>query len=130
MSFATVRPDGYPQATTVVYVNDGFTLYFACDSGSQKVRNLARSRKASLTIGHDYADWSRIRGLSMGGDAGVVKDETERERAFRWMAKKFPAMRGLSPQEKAGMVIVRVRPRVISVIDYQRGFGHTDQVRV
>jgi len=30
MSLATVRPDGYPQATTVAYANDGLTLYFAC----------------------------------------------------------------------------------------------------
>ncbi len=29
MSLATVRPDGYPQATTVAYANDGLTLYFA-----------------------------------------------------------------------------------------------------
>jgi len=26
MSLATVRPDGYPQATTVTYANDGLTL--------------------------------------------------------------------------------------------------------
>ena len=28
MTIATVRPDGFPQATTVGYVNDGLTLYF------------------------------------------------------------------------------------------------------
>src|SRR5580658_6038649 len=28
LTLATVRPDGYPQATTVGYVNDGVTLYF------------------------------------------------------------------------------------------------------
>ena len=30
MTVATVRPDGYPQATTVTYVNEGLTLYFGC----------------------------------------------------------------------------------------------------
>jgi hypothetical protein len=27
-TLATLRPDGWPQATTVGYVNDGLTLYF------------------------------------------------------------------------------------------------------
>ena len=30
MTLATVRPDGWPQATTVGYVNDGLSLYFLC----------------------------------------------------------------------------------------------------
>ena len=30
MTVATNRPDGWPQATTVGYVNDGLTLYFLC----------------------------------------------------------------------------------------------------
>ena len=28
LTIATVRNDGYPQATTVSYVNDGLTIYF------------------------------------------------------------------------------------------------------
>ena len=28
MTIATLRPDGWPQATTVGYANDGLTLYF------------------------------------------------------------------------------------------------------
>ncbi len=28
MTIATLRPDGWPQATTVGYVNEGLTLYF------------------------------------------------------------------------------------------------------
>jgi nitroimidazol reductase NimA-like FMN-containing flavoprotein (pyridoxamine 5'-phosphate oxidase superfamily) len=28
MTIATLRADGWPQATTVGYVNDGLTLYF------------------------------------------------------------------------------------------------------
>jgi nitroimidazol reductase NimA-like FMN-containing flavoprotein (pyridoxamine 5'-phosphate oxidase superfamily) len=30
MTIATVRPDGWPQATTVGYVSDGLDLYFLC----------------------------------------------------------------------------------------------------
>ncbi len=40
MTIATVRPDGYPQATTVAFANDGTNIYFACDRDCQKVANL------------------------------------------------------------------------------------------
>jgi general stress protein 26 len=109
MSVATVRPDGFPQATTVVYANDGVRLYFACDRGCQKVRNLARSPKVSVTIANDYEDWSQIRGLSIGGIAEVVKSPAE---------------------QRADTAVVRISPKVISVIDYRRGLGHTDLVEV
>jgi len=36
MTVATLRPDGWPQATTVGYVNEGLTLYFLCGLDRQK----------------------------------------------------------------------------------------------
>ena len=65
MTVATLRPDGWPQATTVGYVNDGLTLYFLCGLESQKAKNLARDNRLSLTIDHDTADLMAITGLSM-----------------------------------------------------------------
>ena len=62
---ATLRPDGWPQATTVGYVNEGLTLYFLCGLDSQKSRNLARDDRLSLTIDHDTADLMAITGLSI-----------------------------------------------------------------
>ena len=56
MTVATLRPDGWPQATTVGYVNEGLTLYFLCGLDSQKARNLAQYDRISLTIDHDTAD--------------------------------------------------------------------------
>ncbi len=42
MTIATLRPDGWPQATTVAYANEGLTIYFVCGPDSQKATNLAR----------------------------------------------------------------------------------------
>ena len=39
ITVATNRPDGWPQATTVGYVNDSLTLYFLCSPQSQKAAN-------------------------------------------------------------------------------------------
>ena len=48
MTVATLRPDGWPQATTVGYGNDGMTLYFLCGLDSQKAANIARDNRDSL----------------------------------------------------------------------------------
>ena len=36
MTVATLRPDGWPQATTVGYVNEGLVLCFLCGLDSRK----------------------------------------------------------------------------------------------
>jgi nitroimidazol reductase NimA-like FMN-containing flavoprotein (pyridoxamine 5'-phosphate oxidase superfamily) len=41
LTIATLRPDGWPQATTVVYANEGLTIYFVCDPGSQSYKSSA-----------------------------------------------------------------------------------------
>ncbi len=130
MSFATVRPDGYPQATTVAYANDGLTLYFACERNSQKVRNLRRSPKVSLTINKDWAGWKKITGLSMGATAKILERPADTERAYALLSRKFKEMKGLTAQDLAATAFVRVQPKVVSLLDYRRGFGWTRQVRV
>ncbi len=130
MSLATVRPDGYPQATTVTYANDGLTLYFACDRSSQKVRNLRRSSKVSLTINQDTADWKKITGLSMGATAKVLKRPADTQRALALLSRKFKDMKNLSEEDLAQTAFVRVQPKVVSMLDYRREFGWTKLVRV
>ena len=76
MTLATLRPDGWPQATTVGYVNVGLTLYFLCGLDSQKAANLARDDRVSLTIDHDTSDLMAITGLSMAAHARAVIDRS------------------------------------------------------
>lgn len=130
MTVATLRPDGWPQATTVGYVNDGLTLYFLCGLESQKARNLARDDRLSLTIDHDTPDIMAISGLSMAARAQPVQDRAEAEKVLRMLPLKYPdapplPMKMPSPDE---VRLFRVTPVVISVLDYSRGFGHTDLV--
>ena len=72
MTVATLRPDGWPQATTVGYVNEGLALYFLCGLDSQKAKNLARDDRLSLTIDHDTPQVMEIAGLSMAARAQAV----------------------------------------------------------
>ncbi|RDI57966.1 pyridoxamine 5'-phosphate oxidase family protein [Microvirga subterranea] len=130
MTIATIRSDGYPQATTVSYANDDLTLYFGCGSDSQKARNLARNGKVSLTINLPYASWSEIRGLSLGGRAEQVRDPREVEQAAQFLARKFPeAVAEFASEGLEGISFFRIRPEVISLLDYRKGFGHTDLIQ-
>jgi len=130
MSLAAVRPDGYPQATTVAYAHDGLTLCFACDRASQKVRHLRRSSKVSLTINKDWVGWKRIQGLSTGARAKILKRPVDARRALALLARKFKDMKGLGSEDLAATVFVSVQPEVISVLDYRHGLGWTKLVRV
>src|SRR5215472_7395303 len=131
MRLATLRPDGWPQATTVGYGNDGLTLYFLCGLSSQKASNLAVDDRVSLTIDHDTPQAMEITGLSMAARAEAVTDPAEGERALQLMMQKYPPQDSLpGPMPKfADVRVFRVTPQVISVLDYSKGFGHTDLVR-
>ncbi|HZM33116.1 MAG TPA: pyridoxamine 5'-phosphate oxidase family protein [Burkholderiales bacterium] len=130
MTIATLRPDGWPQATTVGYANEGLTLYFLCGLDSQKATNLARDDRVSLTIDHDTPQVMDITGLSMAARAQAVGDRAEQEKALQLLMRKYPQQTGLplSMPSPADVRIFRVTPTVISVLDYSKGFGHTDLV--
>jgi len=132
MTVATLRPDGWPQATTVGYVSEGMTLWFLCGLESQKAKNLARDDRVSITIDHDTPDIMAITGLSMAARAHRVTDHTEAEKVLRMLPLKYPdappttaTMKMPKPDEVA---LFRVEPEVISVLDYSKGFAHTDLV--
>jgi PPOX class probable F420-dependent enzyme len=130
MSIATLRPDGWPQATTVGYANEGLTLYFLCARDSQKAANLARDNRVSLTIDDDTPQVMDITGLSMAARAQVVDDPTEADKALRLLMLKYPEQKSLPlpMPTPADVRIFRLTPTVISVLDYSKGFGHTDLV--
>ncbi|MEJ2653287.1 MAG: pyridoxamine 5'-phosphate oxidase family protein [Gammaproteobacteria bacterium] len=130
MTIATLRPDGWPQATTVGYVNEGLTLYFLCGLDSQKAANLARDNRVSLTIDHDTPKLMEITGLSMAAHAQAVTDRAEAEKVLRLLPLKYPEHEPLPvPMPTPDDVrIFRVTPTVISVLDYTKGFGHTDLI--
>ena len=128
MTIATIRPDGYPQATTVSYVSAGLTMYFGCTAESQKALNIAHNDKVSLTVTLPYFSWEEIRGLSMGGTAKPVTDPNEINRVSELMLRKFPQILEYALAGKKGLFLVRIDPEVISLLDYRKGFGHTDVV--
>lgn len=130
MSLATLRPDGWPQATTVGYASEGLTLYFLCAPDSQKAANLDRDERVSLTIDHETPQVMQIEGLSMAARATPVTDPDEAARALGQIVGRYSVQTDLpvSDPRPEDLRIFRVTPLVISVLDYSKGFGHTDLV--
>jgi nitroimidazol reductase NimA-like FMN-containing flavoprotein (pyridoxamine 5'-phosphate oxidase superfamily) len=132
MTLATVRPDGYPQATTVSFANDGLTIYAAVGLDSQKAHNIRDNPRVSLTINCAYSDWNHIRGLSIGARAEIIDDPVEMKHASTCLLRRFPQvqklMEGTGLLPWAGVVFIRVTPEVISILDYKKAFGHTELV--
>jgi nitroimidazol reductase NimA-like FMN-containing flavoprotein (pyridoxamine 5'-phosphate oxidase superfamily) len=131
MRIATVRPDGWPQTTTVGYANEGLTLYFLCSKESQKAANLARDDRVSLAIDDDCAQVMQIKGLSMAAHARRVVDDAEARKALGLLFARYVAQEGLTfgLPSSADVAIFRVTPAIVCVLDYSLGFAHTDLVK-
>jgi general stress protein 26 len=142
MTIATIRIDGWPQATTVGYVNDGFLLYCFVARDSQKHTNISRDARVSIAIASDAPRPLDIKGLSLAGRAAVVDDRAEFDYVSALRLKRYPEYAALSaPQSpedptqrvsrrpaSAGAVLLRISPEIFSVVDYSKGFGHSDLI--
>ncbi|TIT70969.1 MAG: pyridoxamine 5'-phosphate oxidase family protein, partial [Mesorhizobium sp.] len=97
----------------------------------QKAANLARDDRVSVTIDHDTPDLMAISGLSMAAHAKAVADPAEAAKILRMLPLKYPEQVAPLPvpmPTPEDVRIFRVTPTVISVLDYSKGFGHTDLV--
>lgn len=142
MTIATNRPDGWPQATMVGYVNDGYLLYCFVARNTQKYANISRDPRVSIAIGSDAADPMAIKGLSLAGLASEVTDRAEFDDISKLRLRRYPeyltlppptstddALTRVSPEASpARIALLRIAPEVISVLDYTKGFGHSDLV--
>ena len=130
MTIATVRPDGAPQATVVSFAHDGLFIYFGCGAGSQKAANLARDPRISITVTPPYGNWMQIRGLSMSGTATELSVPGEIAKVGQLMIDRFKALSSVTVFDETSVKLFRVKPEIVSVLDYTLGFGHTDVVKI
>jgi general stress protein 26 len=142
MAMATIRPDGWPQTTLVGYVNDGFLLYCFIARTSQKFSNIVANPRVSIAIGSDARHPFDIKGLSLAGIASEVTDFQEYECICKLRLQRFAEYEDLpapilregqthriaSQPDSRNVVLLRIAPEVISVLDYSMGFGHTDLI--
>jgi hypothetical protein len=130
MVLATVRADGWPQATVVCYVNDGLAVYFLIARTSQKFANIARDGRVSIAIGDSAPLPSQIKGLSMAAHAFEVLDDPYRSDVLAKLSARHPNYFDAAKCDLAASALMRALPRVISVVDFSRGLGHAEALSV
>jgi general stress protein 26 len=116
MSVATLRPDGWPQATLVNYLADGLALYFLVAQDSQKRANIAADPRVSIAIGGDTE--GPPQGLSLAGQATQVDDPLWVNALNRriWGTPEFARF---EPHPSGHSVaLLRFKPQWVSLIDY------------
>jgi PPOX class probable F420-dependent enzyme len=108
-SVATLGPGGAPQNSVVWIKREGDTVLFSSTEGRQKVRNLRRDPRVSLSV-FDLAD--PYTSVEIRGTAEIVPDEGKRlpyELSHKYLGVDPPA-----EKDDEVRVIIRVLPeRVI-----------------
>lgn len=130
MTLATLRPDGYPQASILNYIADDITLYFATDAASQKVANIGFNNKVSVAIAVETEDFYKLSGLSMTGVARRILDKEAAAEFSLRLFRKLPQSKRYVPQDPDQLALFAVTPVAISLIDYASGFGTTHLFRL
>jgi general stress protein 26 len=130
MTLATNRPDGWPQATSVSYVNRGLHLYFLISRTSQKFENLSADDRVSICIASASLTPTHFEGLSMSARVIEMRDEPNRADMLAEMRTRHPAYFDKAPTELSGAALFHALPQVISIIDFSKGLGHSDLVTV
>jgi PPOX class probable F420-dependent enzyme len=107
-SVATLGPDGSPRNSVVWIKREGDTVLFSSTDGRQKVRNLRRDPRVSLSV-FDLAD--PYTSVEIRGTAEILPDEGKRlpyELSHKYLGIDPPA-----EKDDEVRVIIRVVPRKI-----------------
>ena len=128
MTIATVRADGWPQATIVGYANEGWVLYFLIYRNSQKFENIARDKRVAITVGSEPHEIRQIKAVYAGCEVSEVTDLQERSRAWQLLAERHPNLTDLAPPQKAEVATMLAHCRHVSVLDYSQGLGYAESL--
>lgn len=114
MALGVNRPDGWPQVTTIGYVNDGLKLYFVIARDSQKFLNIQADPRVSVAIRPEGADADTV-GVSLAGRAVEVTDPAEVERLNQRVFDRYPEGRAFCPSGSA-VAVMRLSPEIIAPV--------------
>lgn len=119
MALAVNRPDGWPQVTTVGYVNEGLNLYFVTARDSQKLANIKADPRVSVAIRSEARHGDAV-GVTMAARAEEVTDAALVERLNRQVIERYPDIRVFGPGGDS-VAVVHLRPEIISPVGVSGG---------
>ncbi len=128
LTIATVDREGWPHAADMFYASDdALNLYFVSGEKSRHATNLARVSRVAVTIHAVTWDWRDIQGVQIEGEARIVTDPDERDRAWSLFRGKFPFTNDLIDQIVRSNFYV-ITPKWIRLIDNTRELGHREEI--
>ena len=128
MTIATLRADGWPQATMVNYANDGLLLYFIVSKSSQKYANIQRDSRVSITVGRDFDEASQIKALSIAANASEVRDPAQREHAIAMLLDRHRGLEKIGRPDLSHSAVMRAWCSIVTILDFSKGIGHSDML--
>jgi PPOX class probable F420-dependent enzyme len=98
---ATLDPRRSPHLVPICFTYDGSFFYSAIDRKPKRVapsrlarlKNIKRTPRVALLVDHYREDWKTLWYILVRGNAKLVSDPAERERALRRLRAKYPQYR-------------------------------------
>lgn len=118
LTLATASPAGVPRATTLIYVNDGPTVYVWTRPDTATVRHMEQNPIVSFAIDEYSPDFRGTKGIQGTGDAQVVLNPAEVKRAKELFDEKYPTLAGALA---ANISFFRISPSELQFIDNTSG---------
>ena len=100
---ATAGADGRPHVVPICFAVDEQTLYFAVDfkpkrsTNLKRLRNIAANPAVSILVDHYEDDWNRLWWVRVDGDARVVIEKAEAQRAVKLLVARYSQYRANAP---------------------------------
>jgi nitroimidazol reductase NimA-like FMN-containing flavoprotein (pyridoxamine 5'-phosphate oxidase superfamily) len=126
MAISTLRPDGWPQTTIVGFANDVLAVYFLIFRSSQKFANIRHDHRVSIAVGGEPRDMREAKAVFAGALASEVVEPDERDNAWRLLVQRHANLADFDLPGSAQAALMRADCKYVSVLDYTKGFGHTE----
>jgi PPOX class probable F420-dependent enzyme len=100
---ATIDPDGRPHLVPIVFALDADKLYSAVDRKPKRSRTLRRIENArarpdvTILVDHYEDEWDRLWWIRLRGQARVLDEGEEKDRALALLAAKYEQYREEPP---------------------------------
>src|SRR3979409_1191538 len=114
LTLATASPGAVPRASTLLYVNDGPTLYFWSRPTTITARQIEQNPVVAFTVDDYTENLHQTRGVQGIGECSVLLGGEQSARVADLFGRKFPS---LSPGSTMSISFFRITPTEIQFID-------------
>jgi nitroimidazol reductase NimA-like FMN-containing flavoprotein (pyridoxamine 5'-phosphate oxidase superfamily) len=127
VTIATASLSGAPHAATMMYADEGLTLYFCTRPDSRTAQYLEGNPRVAFTIDEYYPDWTKTKGIQGTGDCRQLLDPEEVRHAVQLFRQKFDGLADSADDTSSlrQLCIFRIAPAGVAYINNPAGGAKT-----